>query len=79
MAAFIYKHKIKFMNIYGLNNQLYNTYIIISQSYKSYKARVPYPTIHHFGTEICVFLFQSGVLWDMEQVHCGICETGLLW
>ena len=23
------------------------------------------------------FLFQSGVLWDMGQMHCGICETGL--
>ena len=27
---------------------------------------------------MCTFLFQCGVLWDMEQVHCGICETASL-
>ena len=48
------------------------------QSHQSHNASVPYPTIHHFGTEMCTFLFQSGVLWDMEQVHYGICETILL-
>ena len=24
---------------------------------------------------VCIFLFQCGVLWNMGQVHCGICET----
>ena len=67
------------MNIYGLNNQLYNTYIIVGQSNKSHNAYVPYPTIHHFGAEMRTFLFQSGVLWDMAQVHCGVCEVGLSW
>ena len=41
-------------------------------------SRASYPTIHHFGTEVCTFLFQSGVLWDIGQVHCGICDTGQL-
>ena len=26
---------------------------------------------------MCTFLFQCGVLWDVGQVHCGICEIGL--
>ena len=49
----------------------------IVQIHKSHNAHVPYPTIHHFGTEMCAFLFQSGALWDMGQMHCGICEIGL--
>ena len=44
------------------------------QIHNSHNAPVPYSTIHHFGTEMCTFLFQSGALWDMGQVHCGICE-----
>ena len=32
----------------------------------------------HPGTIRCTILFQSGVFWDMEQVHCGIWELGLL-
>ena len=39
---------------------------------QSHNAPAPYPTMHHFGTEMWTFLFQSGVLWDMGQVHCGI-------
>ena len=27
---------------------------------------------------MCTFLLQSGVLWDICLVHCGICEMGLL-
>ena len=42
------------------------------------KSHVPYPTIHHFGTEMYTFLFQSGVLWDMGQVYYGICVISLL-
>ena len=44
---------------------------------KSHNAPVPYLTIHHFGTEMCTFLFQCCALWDMGQVGCGICEIGL--
>ena len=25
----------------------------------------------------CTFMFQCGILWDVEQVHYGICEIGL--
>ena len=50
----------------------------INQSNKSPKAPVSYPTIHHFGTQMCTFLFQSGVLLSIGQVHCGISEIGLL-
>ena len=50
----------------------------IDQSRKSHTAPFPYPTIYHFGTEMCTFLFQSGVLWDMGQGHCGICAVGPL-
>ena len=32
----------------------------------------------HFETEMHIFLFQNGVLWDLGQVHCGIREVGLL-
>ena len=42
------------------------------QSYQSHNAPAPYTTILHFGTEMCTFLFQSGVLWDMAQMHCGL-------
>ena len=49
----------------------------MDQSHKSHNAPVPYATIHHIGTEIYTFLFQGGVLWDMEQMHHGICEIGL--
>ena len=27
---------------------------------------------------MCTFLFQSGALWDMGQMHCSICEIGPL-
>ena len=29
------------------------------------------------GRNMCTFLLQSGALWDMGVVHCGICATGL--
>ena len=34
---------------------------------------VPYPTIHH-SEQISVL---NGVLWDVMQVRCGMCEIGL--
>ena len=32
--------------------------------------------MHHFVTEMCTFLFQNGVLWDIRLMHFGICEIG---
>ena len=46
--------------------------------FKGYNTPVPYPKIHCVGTTMYIFLFQRGVLWDMGQVHCGICEGDLL-
>ena len=46
--------------------------------HKSHNAPVPYPTVHHFVTEMCTFLLQNGTLWDICLMHCGICEMGLL-
>ena len=31
-----------------------------------------------FRTEMCTFLFWNGALWDIDLVHCEICETVLL-
>ena len=33
--------------------------------------RIKHPTMHHFVTEMCTFLLQSGALRDMGLVHCG--------
>ena len=44
----------------------------IDQIHKSHNEPVPYPTIHHFGTEMCPFLFQSGRL-----IHSFACKIGL--
>ena len=40
---------------------------------QSHNAPVPYPTMCH-SEQRCVHLC---VLWDMRQVHCGICEFGI--
>ena len=40
-----------------------------NQSHKSNKRPLPYPTMHHLGTEMCIFIFQSDVLYDVEQLH----------
>ena len=37
-----------------------------------------FATMHHFVTEMSTFLLQSGALWDIGLVHCGICEIGQL-
>ena len=39
----------------------------VEPSYKTDNAPVPYPTIHHSEQKY-------GALWDMREVHCGICE-----
>ena len=45
------------------------------QFHKSHKAPVAYPTMRH-SEQICAYFFSflNGALWDMEQVHWGICE-----
>ena len=30
------------------------------------------------NVHVCIFLLQSGALWDICQIHCGICEMSLL-
>ena len=47
--------------------------IIINLLHKYHNEPVPYRTMHHFVTEMCVFLLQNGALWDIYLVHCGIC------
>ena len=37
-------------------------------------AYVTYPAIYRIATEMSTSQFQCGVLWNMEKVHCGICE-----
>ena len=49
--------------------------------HKSHNAPLPYPTMHYFITEMCTcvhILLQNCELWDMGEVHCGICEMGIL-
>ena len=40
--------------------------------HKSHDASVPYPTMHHFVTEMCTFLLENGALWDVCLMHYGI-------
>ena len=48
----------------------------IDQIRKSYNASVPYPTITRLKINMHISVL-NGALWDMGQVHCGICEIGL--
>ena len=50
---------------------------LIDQSDKSHSAPVQYPTIHQSKQNVHISVL-NGVLWDMEQVHCGMCLTDLL-
>ena len=52
----------------------------IDQSHRFHNVSVLYLTIHHFGTEMRIFLLQSGVLWDsakslpdsmLNNCYCG--------
>ena len=52
-------------------------YLMIDQSHKSHNAPVPYPTIQHFGTEMCTFPFQCSALWDMGHAQMGL--TFYIW
>ena len=39
----------------------------------SHNAQIPYPTMLHSEQNVL-----NGALWDMEQVHSGICDLGQL-
>ena len=43
--------------------------------HKSHNVPVLYPTMRNRNVHISIL---NGVLWDMELVHCGICEIALL-
>ena len=48
--------------------------------YKSHNAPVTYPTMHHFGTEMCTCMHISVTkqcIVGYFLMHCGICEIGL--
>ena len=47
-------------------------------SHISHNAPVLYPTMYHYRRENCTLLLYGNALWDVGQVHCGICEIGLL-
>ena len=65
--------------IYGWRNfeQVFQV-TAVDRSRKSHNVPLSYHIIHHFGTEMCTFLFQRVVLCDMGQGHCKICQIGLL-
>ena len=42
---------------------------------KSQNAAVPYPTVLH-SEQKCVHFCSEWSIWDMEQMHSGICEIG---
>ena len=44
---------------------------------KSHNAPVQYHTIHHSEQNVLISVLNVA-LWDIGQVHCGICEIGLL-
>ena len=44
----------------------------------SHNALVPHPTDHNFEHKYAYLCCENGVLWDMEQVSCGICNIGRL-
>ena len=43
----------------------------LDQTHKSHNAPVSYPTMHNSEQKHFV---QNGALWDVERLHCGICE-----
>ena len=49
----------------------------MDQFHKSQNAHVPYPTMLHSEQKYAHSVL-NGALWDMEQMHYGICELGHL-
>ena len=73
VTAFMNDIVILLMIIYLFINQdvcHVNDYCM-SNLHKSHNALVLYPAMHHFVTEMCTFLLQNGVLWDIYLMHCG--------
>ena len=52
--------------------------VIIDLIDKSHNAPLPYPTMHHSEQNVHISVLNGVFLWDMGQVHHGICEIGLL-
>ena len=51
----------------------------INPSHKSHNALGKYPTMHHFVSEMCIYVHISVTKWcivRMVLVHFGICGTG---
>ena len=56
----------------------YSTWIDLLR--ESSSAPVPYPTVHHFITQMCTCVLISGtkiVLWCISLMHGGICEMSI--
>ena len=46
---------------------------------KHHNAPITYPIMHHFVSEMCIYIYiysQNGTLWDICLMYCGICEMG---
>ena len=59
----------------------YWSYYTTDLLHKSHNAPVPFPTMHHFATEMCTCVHISATKWctvGYFPIHCGICEMGLL-
>ena len=53
----------------------------VNKIYKSHNTPVPLSRLHHFGTEMCTFLFQNGALWEtgfVILVYCHIPDIALV-
>ena len=50
---------------------------VIELLHKSQNAPVPYPTLLHSEQKLDVHIsVLNGAMWDVEEVHSGICEIG---
>ena len=50
---------------------------VIDLIHKSQHAPVPYPTMLHSEQKLDVHIsVLNGALWDVEELHYGICEIG---
>ena len=69
---------VELLSMYTVPLMITGMEILIDLLHKSHNAPVPYPTMHHFVTEMYTFLLQNGALCDIQLMHCGICEMDLL-
>ena len=65
----LYFHHVQFskLNVY-VTELIHNSHNVLAK----------YPTMQHFVSELCTILLQNGAFWDIDLMHCGICELGLL-